>query len=139
MSLDNEQPPKVIFSEIKKSLKEDFDPSKITKSISKLPMKLYRGWGMLFRFIFIASIGFLGYQWVEGGPSIVDTPFSQLTLGIIIRGLLTIAIPLGCLGWFFSFPDYNDPEDKDNPYYLWANGSFLLIGIIVIVWLLWFR
>lgn len=135
MSFDDEQPPKVKLSEIKKSVMEDFGLS----SITKLLMKLYRGWGMLFRFAFIGSIGFFGYLWVEGGPSIADTPFSQLTLRAIMRGIITIAIPLGCLGWFLSFPDYNDPEDKDNPYYLWANGGFLLIGGLILAWLLFFR
>lgn len=123
---DDEEPPKVKHSEIKKS-----------NIIEAFFMKLLRGWGMLFRFIFICSIGYIGYS-VFHVPSILDIPFSQLTIKSVAGSVFSIVIPFLCVGWFFNFPDYDEPEDKDNPYYLWAKGGLALIGagVLFLLWLI---
>jgi len=122
----NQQQPKVTFSDIGKSLKEDFSPASIQSSSKKFN----RGWGMLFRAVFIGAIAFIGYNWIDP-RAIGDIPLSQLTLNDIIKPVFAIALGLGCLGWFFSFPE------TDEGYNGWAYFGYIVIGAFL-VWALFF-
>jgi hypothetical protein len=59
---------------------------------------------MIFRFIFITAVGTVGYDWIDPG-SISDAPLAQLTLGQLIGKALAVGISLGCICWFFTFPN----------------------------------
>lgn len=97
--------------------------------------KVKRLWGMFFRVIFISSIMFISYCWLDAGP-IGDIPFSQLTLNLILKNLALISIILGCMHWLFKLPImHRGPKGKgeDDPYLIWADfsGGLLLLGFFV--------
>ncbi len=97
-------------------------------------MKLKRGWGMMFRLLFIVTIGLIGYFWIDP-HSIGDIPFSQLTLNHIFKNLSALILVVFCIAWFFKFPDQHEGmNDEGNPYNMWANFSGLLIIIGIIFW-----
>lgn len=102
------------------------------------PMALVRGWGMIFRAIFITIIGIVAYFWLDP-QSIGDVPLSQLTLNHIFSNLFSVLIFIGCIIWFFNFPDQaNKKSSKDNPYFLWGQfgGAVVLVIALVLYWLL---
>ena len=94
---------------------------------------LKRGWGMLFRALFIGSIGLIAYLWMDP-LSIKDVPFAKLTLSNVAKFFAAAAIILYCLVWFFDFPSRE--KDKD-PYGKWAIfGVFVILALAAIwVWL----
>lgn len=95
--------------------------------------KLIRGWGMLFRALFICSIGLVAYFWLDP-LSIKDVPFAKLTLRQVIKFFSAAAIILSCAVWFFDFPG----RDRDNdPYDRWATFSvfFILVLSAILIWL----
>jgi hypothetical protein len=94
-------------------------------------------WGMIFRSLFIFAVGYLGYNWIDP-PNIGDVPFAQLTLRAILGSVLAVGIVIGCIGWFFNFPDRMS-KDEEDPYILWAHGSYYLIGIAAVAYFIWFR
>ena len=95
-------------------------------SITKFLMKLKRGWGMIFRFLFITSVGFIGYIWFNP-QNLGDIPFSQLTLNLLFNNLFSLGIVIYCIIWFFNFPD----DSFDEPYNKWANYSLIVYLILV--------
>ena len=116
--------------------RHEYENKKPSRIISFL-MKLKRGWGMIFRFLFIVSIGFIGYYWIDP-QSIGDIPFSQLTLNLILKKLFAGLLILGCIVWFFRFPErHEEMKDEDDPYSMWANIScfFIFIGFLIWLWL----
>ena len=94
---------------------------------------------MICRFLFIVSIGFIGYYWIDP-QSIGDIPFSQLTLNLILKRLFAGLLILGCIVWFFRFPEkrYKEMIDEDDPYHIWADFSVLIgfLGFLILAWLL---
>ena len=99
-------------------------------------LKLKCMWGMVFRPLFIAGIGLSAYFWINR-PSVCEHPFFQSTLQQLADKFCAVVIPVGCLIWFFHFPQPDDETgDKDQPYNVWANGSFFLFGVVILIWLL---
>ena len=95
---------------------------------------LVRMWGMLFRAMFISLIGIIGYLWLDP-QSIGDVPFAELTLNQVLNNMFAGLIAIGCIIWFFSFPDQGDVESlEDNPYVTWGRfggGVFLVVALVV--------
>lgn len=90
-------------------------------------LTILRGWGMLFRTLFITAMGMIAYLWFKP-QSLGDIPFSQLTLNQVFDNLFGILIPLGCIFWFFKFPKHKDSgEPYENKYAMWG-----LLGIVII-------
>lgn len=129
MSFDNEQQDKLTHSDIQKLIGKDFGLTIVKNFL----MKLKRGWAGIFRFLFITSIGVIGYFWLDP-QNLGDIPFSQLTPNLIFNNLLAIGIILGCFRWFFSFPD---KYDEDEYYNMWANFSGLLGGLVIVIGIIW--
>ncbi len=78
---------------------------------------------MLFRALTIAAIGGIGWMWFDP-QSLGDIPFSQLTPNMIINNLFGVGIPIGCVVWFFNFPERGDEEHlNSDPYETWAHAS----------------
>lgn len=91
-------------------------------------------WGKIFRFVFILAVGIFSYFWLEP-KSIGDVPFAQLTVNMIGKNIFGALIPLGCIFWFFNFPEVSKDEmNPDNPYKVWASSSFLLALIAGLYW-----
>jgi hypothetical protein len=88
--------------------------------------KLLRLWGMLFRFLFIATIWLLAYFWLYQ-PDIGDIPIGQLTLRQISSRVLAAIISVGCVVWFFSFP--RELEGLD--YKDWGRLGLWIVGILM--------
>lgn len=108
--------------------------------LSTVMLKILRWWGMLFRALFISSIGIIPYLWLDPQP-IGDVPFSQLTLNQVFSNLFALLIALGCIVWFFKFPVQEHPQwPNDNPYNSWGWLGILailvvsVITVIVIAW-----
>lgn len=104
-----------------------------------------RRWGMLFRIIFICSLGIGGYLWLDPQP-LGDVPISQLTLNQIFSNLFAVILSVGCFFWFVNFPqEKKNPESPDdNPYVIWGLFSILfmflatLIGsVIAVLYVAW--
>lgn len=99
-------------------------------------LALLRGWGMLFRVLFITSIGILAYLFFKH-QSLDDIPLSELTLNQVFGNLFGVLIPLICIFWFFNFPKQKDSDGPyENPYAMWGMlgiifflGGFLLLFI----------
>ena len=64
--------------------------------------KLKHIWGIIFRALFIGSIGIgsIVYNWPS--KPIGDIPISQLTLNDIFKPLFAVFIFLGCVIWFYT-------------------------------------
>lgn len=93
---------------------------------------LVRWWGVLFRALFISTVGIVGYFWFDP-KSIGDIPFSQLTLNHFFENIFGIGIAVGCIWWFFNFPDQSKSQSsKDNPYVVWgqSGGCIVLLGVM---------
>lgn len=112
----------------------------IRSKLETLKWTAMRRWGMLFRAIFISSLGIGGYFWLDPQP-ISDIPFSQLTLNQLFSNLFAFLLSVGCFCWFVNFPKQKkSPESlDDNPYVTWSRISFLfiflaaLIGLVIAV------
>lgn len=90
-------------------------------------LALLRGWGMLFRTLFITAIGVMAYLCFKP-QSLGDVPLSQLTLNQIFGNLFGVLIPLVCIFWFFRFPKQKDSDEPhENRYAMWG-----LLGIVII-------
>jgi hypothetical protein len=77
---------------------------------------LLRCWGILFRTLSITIVGVVGYFWLDP-QSIGDVPLSELTLNQILKNVFAFAIAIGCISWFFKFPDTSDATSpENNPY-----------------------
>jgi hypothetical protein len=126
----NENQEKIKFSEIVKSFKED-----VSLLINNVSLeKLKHIWGMLFRTIFICSVGYFGYLFINPEP-IWDTPFSELTLNKLTKAIFGALIIIGCLKWFFNLPDRpKDAPSHFSPYKRWADFSGFLFVIAVLIW-----
>ncbi len=96
-------------------------------------------WGMIFRALFIATLGYVGYNFVNPNPrSIGDIPLAQLTLNDILNPILGMGIIIGCGAWFFHFPTRGKDDSDIDPYISWAKGSGYLLIIAVFVFLYFF-
>ena len=95
----------------------------------KTKNKLIKIFGFISRTIFIIVVGCLGYSWLMPDYSVGDTPISQLTLGGIFGQIMAVFLLIGCILWFFKFP-----EDEEN-YKLWAffGGIILLIIFVLMI------
>lgn len=93
-------------------------------------------WGMIFRTLFISCIGIAAYFWFDPQP-LGDIPFSQLTLNKIFSSLFGVVIPLGCILWFFKFPDNKNHacthDPKQNSYVIWGTFGVVLISLVIVV------
>lgn len=106
---------------------------KICSKINILKTQILHKWGMLFRTLFISSIGIVAYLWLTP-EDIGGVPFSELTLNMIINNLFFAFIALGCLYWFFKFPVQEHPEwPNDNPYDSWGWFGILFIFITSVI------
>lgn len=97
--------------------------------IKRFLRKIIRGWGMLFRALFICSVGLVAYFWLDP-LSIKDVPFAKLTLRAVIKFFSAVAIILYCMVWFFDFPE----RDRD-PYDRWATFSVFVILALSALWI----
>ena len=98
---------------------------------------LVRYWGMIFRTLFIPFVGIIGYFWIDP-KSIGNTPFAELTLNQVFDNLFAMLIVLGCIYWFFNFPDQTKTNStKDNPYVTWGQfgATLILLVSLVLYWL----
>lgn len=102
-----------------------------------LGLKLMRWWGMLFRALFISIIGIVGYLWLDP-QSIGDVPLAELTLNQILKNVVAALIAIGCITWFFNFPENGADRTEANPYVAWgrAGGWFSLVALFVVYWLI---
>jgi hypothetical protein len=95
-----------------------------------------RWWGILFRALFIATLGIVGYSWLDP-QSIGDVPFGEITPNQIFNNLFSVLIVFGCVYWFFNFPDQGDSNDPDsNPYDSWGGFGVGIVCFIVLI-ILW--
>ena len=99
--------------------------------IKRFLRKIMRGWGMLFRALFICSVGLVAYFWLDP-LSIKDVPFAKLTLRAVIKFFSAVAIILYCAVWFFDFPERD--RDRD-PYDRWATFSVFVILALSALWI----
>lgn len=107
-----------------------------TPKLDAIGWALIRWWGIIFRALFICAVGVIGYFWIDP-QSISDVPFSQLTLKQIFGNLFAVLIVLGCIRWFFEFPEQrNDNNLEENPYVGWGQfGSLVVIvSVLAIYW-----
>jgi len=114
----------------------DYDNDTETDSLmDKVSIRLLRWWGMLFRFLFIALVGIIGYLWMDPQP-LGDVPLGQLTLKQIAANIMGVVIPIACFIWLFKLNKKHD--DESLPYEDWGQlgGYALLIGIITFAWLI---
>lgn len=113
------------------------DPETAQSKLETLGWLLVRWWGILFRAVFISLIGIVGYFWLDP-QSIGDVPLSELTLNRILKNLFAVLIAIGCISWFFKFPDQSESKSpEDNPYVTWAQfgGWVILAATLGIYWL----
>ena len=91
---------------------------------------LLRWWGILFRTLFISIVGVVGYFWLDP-QSIGDVPLSQLTLNQILKNVFAFAIAIGCISWFFKFPETSGARSpEDNPYVGWGRfGGWVVLVV----------
>ena len=107
--------------------------STVVAALVKGIEKLIRGWAMLFRFLFIAFIGLMGWNLIDP-PGIGDIPFAQLTLNAIFKVIFATAVILACGVWFFCFPKRDENKPDADPYDYWANFSGLLVLVAFLIW-----
>jgi len=96
------------------------------ESVDTLGKKALRWWGFTFRFLVILSIGLAGYLIFTPG-SITDVPLSQLTLGKLFGALVSCLIPIGCIRWFFSFPETEFSLRQWGTAGIWTVGGLVVI------------
>jgi hypothetical protein len=109
-------------------------PDSIRSKIEALKWAALRRWGMLFRAIFISSLGIGGYFWLDPQP-IGDVSFSQLTLNQVFSNLFAFLLAVGCFCWFVNFPKQkkNPKSPDDNPYVIWGMFSVFIPLVALIV------
>lgn len=116
--------------------------TRISSKLNTLKTQILRKWGMLFRTLFISSIGIIAYLWLEP-QNIGDVPFSELTFNQIFSNLFFTLVAIGCLYWFFKFPVQDHPDwPNDNPYESWGwFGAFLIliVSVVALLVLVWIR
>lgn len=93
--------------------------------------KLLPWWGMLFRFFFIACLGFGAWLWLEQ-PGIGDIPIGQLTLKKLGTSILSWLAAVGSIAWFFTFPS----KDKGLSYSGWGKFGFWAVVAGVLAWVI---
>ena len=107
-----------------------------TPKLDAIGWALIRWWGIIFRALFICAVGVIGYFWIDP-QSISDVPLSQLTLKQIFGNLFAVLIILGCIRWFFEFPEQkNDNNPEENPYVGWGQfgGLVVIVAVLAIYW-----
>lgn len=109
-------------------------PDSIRSKLESLKWSALRWWGMLFRAIFISSLGIGGYFWLDPQP-LGDVPFSQLTLNQLFSNVFAVILSVGCFVWFVNFPKQkkNAESPDDNPYVTWGILGFLLIFLAALI------
>ena len=91
---------------------------------------MWRWWGVLIRALFILFVGIAAYLWLDPQP-IWDTPFAELTLGILMVNTFAVLIAYWCIKWLFSPPD----QDIEDPYSGWAAfGCLAVLATIVAIY-----
>ena len=102
--------------------------------LSTVMLEILRWWGILFRAIFIFSIGIGGYLWLDPQP-LGDVPFSQLTLNKVFSNLFAVILSVGCFIWFVNFPKQKKkPESpNDDPYVIWRMFSLLFMFLTALI------
>jgi hypothetical protein len=93
---------------------------------------LVRAWGVVLRSVFIPAIGILLYNLIDPA-AIGSKPIAQITLTEIRDNIFALFISLGCLYWFFQFPEHEVPggRPKDSPYISWAEGGTSFIVCVI--------
>ena len=105
----------------------------MTTKFEALKWTALRGWGILFRTLFISFVGIAAYLWIDPQP-IGDVPFAQLTLNQVFQSLFAFLIASGCIYWFLKFPDQkNTKGSNDNPYISWGWFGILVAMIVFMV------
>lgn len=109
-------------------------PDSIRSKLETFKWTALRRWGMLFRMIFISSLGIGGYLWLDPQP-IGDVPFSQLTLNQLFSNLFAFLLSVGCFCWFINFPQQKKGSESsnENPYVIWGIFSFLFILLAALI------
>ena len=96
--------------------------------------KVKRIWGMCFRALFIAAVGYIGYNLVEP-KDIRNVPISQLTLRDIFDAFYAMGVAMGCVIWLFR-PPKDNPENRGSdldPYLWWSSLSFMIPIVVAII------
>lgn len=101
--------------------------------MEKISMQLLQWWGMLFRVLFIALIGIVGYLWMDPQP-IGDVPLGELTLKQIASNVLGIGIPILCFIWLFKLNKKHGDESLSLEDWGRFGGFVLLIGLVAFAW-----
>lgn len=93
--------------------------------------KLCQWMGAIFRIIVIIIFGTISYLIIKPEFNILELPFSELTLGDVLRGILSVAIILFFAWWLFN-PQKEDDAFPNKPYTLWGlyAAIILLIGFV---------
>ncbi|MCB9984646.1 MAG: hypothetical protein H6864_03035 [Micavibrio sp.] len=96
---------------------------------------ILRGWGMLFRTLFISCIAIAGYQWIDPQP-IGNTSLPDLTVRQFFGNLFAFLLVAGCVVWFLKFPKSKAPMSEDiseYPYLVWGLFGVILIALVIMV------
>jgi Na+/H+ antiporter NhaD/arsenite permease-like protein len=86
--------------------------------------------------LFISVVGVVGYSWLST-ESIGDIPFAELTLRQVFRHLFAVLVAIGCISWFFHFPETDNARSpQSNPYIDWAKfgGWVVALAVLAIYW-----
>jgi|SaaInlLV_10m_DNA_2_1039722.scaffolds.fasta_scaffold08262_6 hypothetical protein len=131
---------------------EDADSKNITpaptwlKALLNAIIKMIVWFGVLSRIVLIPVFTVLVYQLIDP-HGVLDTPFSELTLGMMSKSLFAWLFVIFCVVWFFRFPrrrqskyygisDTNSVvHEIEDVYINWARaGGAVLLIITLIYW-----
>lgn len=96
---------------------------------------ILRGWGMLFRTLFISCIAIAGYHWIDPQP-IGNTSLLDLTVRQFFGNLFAFLLVAGCIVWFLKFPKSKNPSSEDiseHPHLVWGYFGVFLIALAIMV------
>ena len=128
---------------------KDIDSKNITPAPKRLKVllntitKLIVWFGVLSRIVLIPFFAISSYQLIDP-QSVLDTPFAELTLGMIFESLFTWLFVIFCVIWFFQFPvldsrkwlDFTDEAKTralEDAYIKWARAG---VVIAFFIWLI---
>mgnify|MGYP001592815008 CR=1 FL=1 len=120
-----------------KTVVKQREPEAAQSKLETFGWALVRWWGILFRTVFISLVGIIGYLWLDP-QSVGDVPLAELTLNRILKNLFAVLLAIGCVSWFFKFPDQRDSKSpEENPYVTWGRfgGLVILVAALGIYWL----